>query len=91
MNKKGDPNSQQDDPIQQPVGEIDAEDSGLPTPNQPSDVSVRLSKLKRTIFDAVSKRERVPQPLFWNLLHAQLKSIREQKELDRVLQSLLDK
>ena len=48
-----------------------------------------LCRLKHDIFEAVKKRERVPQPIFWFLLEQRLRKIRQKKDLQRALAEVL--
>jgi hypothetical protein len=42
-----------------------------------SEAAVEVCRIKAVAFDVAENRERIPQPLFWSLLHSQLDKIRE--------------
>lgn len=52
--------------------------------------SRKVKELKRAVLDASSKRERLPQPLFWSLFRSRLSDIKRAKERTRLLRNLLD-
>ena len=45
-----------------------------------SPTCARLRKIHRSALDAVRSRERVPQPLFWSLLHSELKLVKAERK-----------
>ena len=47
-----------------------------------------LARLKSSALKAAGDRERLPQPLFWSLFHAQLESLKREKELRRLVNSI---
>ena len=55
----------------------------------PSELAIEIAELKKTVFAAIAKRERVPQPTFWFLFHARLKNIQNKKELRRAMDEIL--
>ncbi len=50
-----------------------------------SALASEIQELKASIDRAISKRERLPQPMFWSLFHSRIKSIRERREISRLL------
>jgi len=54
-----------------------------------SKLAEELEELRRTVFETVRKRERLPQPLFWSLFHARIKRMRGARERERELKKLL--
>lgn len=46
-------------------------------------VSTRLERLRENTLGVIKRRERVPQPLFWSLFHAELAEIKKRKERER--------
>ncbi len=46
-------------------------------------VSLRLGRLRDATISVVRRRERVPQPLFWSLFHAEVSEIKKRKERER--------
>jgi len=43
----------------------------------------KLSNLKSATLGVVSRRERLPQPLFWSLFHTELDSIKKRRKKQR--------
>ena len=54
-----------------------------------SSVASEIDRLKRATCDITSRRERVPQPMFWSLFHDQLNALKERKRLERVIEAAL--
>ena len=54
-------------------------DSGNPA-YEPSAVNLRLDRLRSSALRVIRTRPRVPHPLFWSLLHSELKEIKRMKE-----------
>ena len=52
--------------------------------HEPSAVNLRLSRLRNSAMKAIRTRPRVPQPLFWSLLHSELKEIKRMKRKARL-------
>lgn len=51
----------------------------------------KLSSLKSSTLRAISRRERLPQPLFWSLFHTEVNAIKERrKEKRRALAALFN-
>ena len=51
----------------------------------------KLSSLKSSTLRAISRRERLPQPLFWSLFHTEVNAIKERrKEKRKLLASLFN-
>ena len=46
-------------------------------------VSSRLERLRENTLGVIKRRERVPQPLFWSLFHAELAEIKKRKAQER--------
>lgn len=68
----------------------DREEEDLPTEAlQPSARAKAIKRLKDATIAAADKRERLPQPLFWSLFTSELAEIKDGKESDRLLDSLL--
>lgn len=40
----------------------------------------RLDRLKQATFRTVTRRERLPQPLFWSLFHSEVREIKRKKD-----------
>jgi len=53
-------------------------------------LSEELDRLKRASIDALSKRETVPQPLFWSLFHSELAQLKRRKHLERFIQGVFE-
>ena len=51
----------------------------------------RLERLKKSTVGASETRERLPQPLFWSLFHAELKELKREKALARALDEVFGK
>ena len=56
----------------------------------PSDIAKALMRLRESSFDAVKRREHLPQPLFWSLFRTEITEIKRKKELRRLVSSLFD-
>lgn len=54
-----------------------------------SELAQEISELQASITKAISKRERLPQPMFWSLFNSRIKDIRKRRELMRVLSEFL--
>lgn len=59
------------------------------TAGEQSHVAREIKRLKAASFSAASKRERLPQPLFWSLFHSALDDLRSSKKRSRKLNELL--
>ena len=46
-------------------------------------LSNRLDRLKHATLNAIKRRERLPQPLFWSLFHAEVEDIKAKREKKR--------
>lgn len=57
---------------------------------QESPWAQELKRLKTAAWEASSKRERLPQPMFWSLFHSVISSIRRQKAVKRTLESIFE-
>ena len=51
-------------------------------------VHERVERLRKVAVTEANKRERLPQPLFWSLLTNELRAIRRQKRLIRVVEEI---
>ncbi len=56
-----------------------------------SDLSIALKGVQQRAVAAAEKRARLPQPLFWNAFHQELKELREAKRMSRLADELLSK
>lgn len=56
----------------------------------PSPVSQAVKDLSQRVRQAIGKRERLPQPLFWSLFNAEISDIRTKKAEQRLLDRLFD-
>ena len=54
-----------------------------PPPESKSEISEQLERLRGVTLQAISVRERLPQPLFWSLFHAELEDIKKKREKKR--------
>ncbi|MFN8389668.1 MAG: hypothetical protein U0136_05205 [Bdellovibrionota bacterium] len=63
---------------------LESEESELSEPVK-SDLSSKLDRLKSATLKVVHARERLPQPLFWSLFHAELDSIKRKRKKQREL------
>ena len=55
-----------------------------------SKLSEELDRLKRASIDALSSRERIPQPLFWSLFHSELAGLKKRKHLERFIEQVFE-
>lgn len=71
--------------------ELKAEDeiSDSETPTT-SEMALELKDIQRATVDAASRRERLPQPLFWSLFHSRIKELKDKKRKQRILEEFLD-
>lgn len=68
-----------------------SDDDNTPEVPVPPTLAEKLKRIQRVTVDAFDRRGRVPQPLFWSLFHSEIKQLRKEKELKRVLDEILDK
>lgn len=52
-------------------------------PNLSTDLALQLDRLKLATLSAIRRRERLPQPLFWSLFHAEVGQIKKRREKRR--------
>lgn len=52
-------------------------------------VAQKLERLRGATLGVLKRRERVPQPLFWSLFHAEVSEIKKRKERERRARSAL--
>ncbi len=55
-----------------------------------SKLSEELDRLKRASIEALSTRERMPQPLFWSLFHSELAGLKKRKHLERFIEQVFE-
>ena len=55
-----------------------------------SALASEVKRLHEASLRAMDKRARLPQPLFWSLFHSQVRSIKQRKDRDRLVRSILD-
>lgn len=70
----------------EPQEELDEESDG--TNSEKSALASEISRLKAVTFEAVAKRERVPQPMFWSLFHSKIKDLQAKKRARRLLDGI---
>ena len=54
-----------------------------------SEIAVEVRQLQNAIDETLSKRDRVPQPMFWYLLHERVAEIKKRRALQRTVDELL--
>jgi len=74
---------------------IEAEAEECPAEDQDcnltrSELAAEIAELKKTVFAAIAKRERVPQPTFWYLFHDRIKGLQTKKQLKRAMDQILE-
>ncbi|MBX7144909.1 MAG: hypothetical protein K1X79_10695 [Oligoflexia bacterium] len=57
---------------------------------EPSQLATEISMLKESLNKAISKRERVPQPTFWFLLHRRIADMKKRRAMQRTVTNILD-
>jgi TATA-binding protein-associated factor Taf7 len=70
------------------VAELEDEDTTAPGETRRSELAQEIKDFQSSIADAMKKRERLPQPLFWSLFNSRIKDIRKRRELLRTLDEL---
>lgn len=66
--------------------QVDADSCKAP---EPTDLAKRVHRLKKSAFTLASKRERIPQTLFWSVFGLELAEIKKRKEKERFLRKML--
>jgi hypothetical protein len=69
------------------AGEEDESAELVPTKSK---LSEEIDRLKRASIDALSSRERIPQPLFWSLFHSELAGLKKRKHLERFIEQVFE-
>lgn len=69
-------------------GAVESCDDGAFMPPGPSKLAENLRRLKCSTWGVIEKRERLPQPLFWSLFHAEVRGIKKRKEKARLERAL---
>lgn len=67
----------------------DKADEENPTAVELSPIAREIARVHKLTIESAEKRERLPQPLFWSLFHARIAAVRRDKELARLLTSIL--
>ena len=63
------------------------EEGASPTPA--SEIAQEVKQLQGAINETLEKRERVPQPMFWYLLHERIAEIKKRRAMQRTVDELL--
>lgn len=69
----------------------DEEDKPLRTPKEPNPITLELNRVKEAAVNAASKREFIPQPLFWSLFFSELAKVKVEREQIRAIEEALSK
>ena len=65
------------------------ESGGIAFRPEPSMVAKRVQTLKNSAFNAVKKRDRLAQPLFWSLFLSEINEIKQAKARQKLMRKIL--